>query len=278
MAYATNSNNQYQGTIVAAPIRPSGPDALFATVFSNEMRGGHHNYETLAERQSLISSRRDWGMLVTVYNDPTPSNNKTYQLKYGWSNTTITDNNNWVVYTPGSSTLTTTEWVDSVKSVVSFPTTYADGDRYLVLFGSGLFSGKDNQIATYDITLNSGLGGWTFFTPSNGTTVKVDDQSNLLFKYEGTYPTGIWVKEYMNQVRYINPTSVDGLSYTFNSSVQDAIDYYVNSVYYANFGMTNSGPVQLSIDSLASMEVKKVSNGSLVSLDSGDITPGIEYQ
>ena len=270
--------SQNIGTLVTAAIRPNDSLDLIASAWSNEIKGGHHNYETLAERDSLILARREWGMLVTVYDDPTSTNNKTYQLKYNWSNTTITDNNNWVIYTPGSDTLTTTEWVDSVISVVDTPTTSNNGDRYLVSNGAGTFAGEDDKIATYDSSLNSGAGGWFFTTPINGTTVKVDDQSNVLFKYGGSYSTGIWVKEYLNQVRYINPTSINGLSYSYTSTEQDAIDSYSYSVYYASFGMTNSGVVQLSIDSLSQIEVKKFSNGSLISLSAGDITPGIEYQ
>jgi hypothetical protein len=271
--------SQNIGTLVTAAIRPNDSLDLIASAWSNEIKGGHHNYETLAERDSLILARREWGMLVTVYDDPiSSSNNKTYQLKYNWSNTTITDNNNWVIYNPGSDTPTTTEWVDSVKSVVTSPTSSNNGDRYLISIGAGAFAGNDYKIATYDVALSSGSGGWVFTTPIDGTTVKVDDQSNVLFKYEGSYSAGIWVKEYLNQVRYINPTSINGLSYSYTSTEQDAIDSYSYSVYYASFGMTNSGAVQLSIDSLSQIEVKKVSNGSLISLSAGDITPGIEYQ
>jgi hypothetical protein len=285
MSYATNSNGGYSGTIVASPIRPSGPSQSIATVYSNEIKGGHHNYETLNERDTLIENRRDWGMLVSVYNDGTSSNNQTYQLKYGWSNTIITDNNNWVSYTTsGSSNQSTNqEWIDSVISIEITPPTYNNGDRYLVgTGGTGLYNTHDGEIATYDVSINGGLGGWVFTTPTNGTTLRVDSENNTIYKFEGVWnnplTTGSWVKEYLNQIRYILPSSVDGLFYTYSSSSQDRVDSYSYSIYYAKFGMTNSGTVSLSIDGLSTIEVRKVTNNVLVSMSSGDIVPSVEYQ
>jgi hypothetical protein len=80
MAYVTNSNGKYSGTLVASPIRPSDPFQNIATVFSNEIKGTLHTYSDITERNSLIEQRRDWGMLAYVI-----SVNKTYQLVYGFS-------------------------------------------------------------------------------------------------------------------------------------------------------------------------------------------------
>ena len=68
------------GTLVGAAIRPINTADLISTAYANEIKGGIHGYATLAERDSIIIQRRQWGMLVVVYDDPTPSNNKTYQL------------------------------------------------------------------------------------------------------------------------------------------------------------------------------------------------------
>lgn len=275
MAYATNSSGGYSGTIVASPIRPSNPSQIIATVFSNEAKGGHHSYETLSERNSIIENRREWGMLCTVYNDG--SNNKTYILKYNYSSTTITDNANWILYNPGGVDNINIEWVDSIKKIASFPSSYVDGERWLVENGTGTyFTGHDNEIAEWDSTMSGGLGGFIYTTPLNGMTVRDDSNSNILLKYNGS----IWEREYLNQVRYISAASVNGLSYSGTSSLssQSKISSYNSGVYYINFNSVNSGTVSINIDTIGDIEIKKVINNNLYSLESGDIVTDIKYQ
>lgn len=89
---------QNTGTLISAKIKPNDTLDPIASFDSTDGNGGHHSYATLAERNSLITPRRNWGMLVTIYNDATSSNNNTYQLRYGFSSTTISDNNNWVIF------------------------------------------------------------------------------------------------------------------------------------------------------------------------------------
>lgn len=279
MAYATNSNNQYQGTIIAAPIRPAGPDAQFATVFSNEVKGTHHSYETIAERNinTLAAvAKREWGMLATVYNDTTSSNNKTYQLKYGQSSTNLSDNNNWVVYSPGG--LDSSEWLDSVQELSYQPSVLTqDGRRFLVdTPGSGVwFSGQDGKIATWNLSGSF----FDFAIPTDGQTVRVDNIKNIIYKFQGIYGSGgKWVKEIVNQVRYLSLNGSNGLTYSVNSTFQNEIDTYSFSVYYCDFNIANTGTLSISIDSLPDIEVKKLENNAFYSLSSGDIQPNIKYQ
>lgn len=82
------------GTLITAPIRPNDSDDNIPVAFSNEVEGGSHSYATLAEAQLIPSSRRRWGMKITVYNDPISSNNGTYKLLYNRINTNILDNEN----------------------------------------------------------------------------------------------------------------------------------------------------------------------------------------
>jgi hypothetical protein len=63
--------SQNIGTLITAPIRPNDSLDPIAVAFGNEIKGGHHAYATLDERNSIIDARRDWGMLVTIYNDGT---------------------------------------------------------------------------------------------------------------------------------------------------------------------------------------------------------------
>ncbi len=76
---------------------------VFATHLSILGKGGHREVATIAERNAITVERREFGMTVTVNADPTPANNKTYQLCntiLGGANNTITDNSNWTTYNP----------------------------------------------------------------------------------------------------------------------------------------------------------------------------------
>ena len=89
--------SQNIGTLITSAIRPNDTLDPIASAYANEIKGGLHGYATLAERDNLIVERREWGMLVVVYADNiSNSNNKTYQLKYGYSNADILNNSNWL--------------------------------------------------------------------------------------------------------------------------------------------------------------------------------------
>ena len=145
--------SQNKGTLITSPIRPNDSLDQIATAFGNEVKGGHHVYATKSEMDDIIFERRDWGMLVTIYNDGV--NNNTYQLKYGYDDVDITNNLNWVIYTPGNSSINS-EWVDSIIDIlVTPPVTPSDSDRYLVsASASGVWVGQDNKIAQYDELLD----------------------------------------------------------------------------------------------------------------------------
>lgn len=278
MSYPT----PYLGTIISSPIRPAGPSESIATAFNNEIRGGHHGYATVAERDAVITERREWGMLVTVYNDASPDNNKTYQLTYNHNDTDLSNNNNWTTYNPLGRRVPT-EWVDSVLDVRTFePVSSVDGDRYLVspnsdyVSASSFFAGRDTMIAQYDSTVAAPY--WTFLTPTNGMTLRSDSNKNIIYKYVGSYSTGTWFVEYLNQVRYLTATSSGGYTYSSASGTVTGIDAYSYSVYYVTFGMTNSGSVTLSIDSNPYLTVQKLTGGSLTNLSASDLVPGKVYQ
>lgn len=55
----------------------------------------HVERRTIALRNAYPVGLRQWGMLVTVFADPSPANNVTYELKRGLSSTSKSDNNNW---------------------------------------------------------------------------------------------------------------------------------------------------------------------------------------
>ena len=269
--------SQNIGTLITSPIRPNDSLDLIASAFANEVKGGHHVYATLVERDSIYESRRDWNMLCTVYNDG--HNNKTYQLQYGHYSTTITDNNNWVIFNPlGTQSQVLSKWEDSVIDIITIdPISATAGDRYLISSTGvgGSFVGQSDKVAVYDPTTTYPY--WIFYNPSYGMSLRVNSQKNVIYNYIGTYSSGKWYKEYLNQVRYVSATSNDGLNYYYTSITNTPIDALSYSVYYTNFSMTNSGTSSLTIDG-SQIYIKKLSGNSLLQMSAGDLVPGVEYQ
>lgn len=267
------------GTLVGAAIRPINTADLISTAYANEIKGGIHGYATITERDSIIIQRREWGMLVVVYNDPIPSNNKTYQLKYNNVDTDLMNLLNWVEYTGASST-NISEWQNSVKSILSIvPTSPNHGDRYLVgidqyssVIGSPWAGNPGGFISEY----NSTTTNWTNTYPTDGMTVRVDDQDNSLYKYEGTYSTGIWNKEKLTQV-YSTSFTGDGVNYTTTTTPQ-FISYESDTIFLSKFNVTNTSTiVKVNINGLGLLDVKKPSINGLVDLYPGEIQPDNIY-
>jgi hypothetical protein len=276
MAYATNSLGNYSGTIVVSPIRPINPSSSIASFFSNEAKGFHHTYETVAERNTIPLNRRDWGMLVTIWNDVVPTNNKTYILSYGWLSTDLSDNSNWIEFvTTGANFVPVGgEWINSVQSISATPSVFIDGWRYLVDNGAtGSFFGQDGKIAQWV----SASSTFSFVEPTEGTTLRVDSQPNVLYKYDGNYSSGSWVKEFFNEIRYLNAISTNGLTYSA-TSVQTPITSLSQSIYYVTFNMTSSGTVSLDIDGLGYVNLKKLENNTTNFLTTDEILPNFQYQ
>ena len=268
------------GTLVGAAIRPIDSADLISTAYENEIRGGHHGYATLAERNAIIIQRRGWGMLCTVYNDG--SNNGTYQLKYGYSSTTITDNSNWILFSGGSGAAGSAYWLDPVKSILDTePSSPLNGDRYIAgLDSSASLSGSNwsGYVGGYVVTWNSTLSDWDKTSPKNGYTLRVNGEDDSLYRYEGTYSTGKWVKEYVNQVLSLTASTSDGYTYT-STSLPNLFSYNNNQVYLTVFSATNSGTssVTLNINSLGAKTIKKQTSNGLDDLLVAELNPSIVY-
>jgi hypothetical protein len=87
----------------------TGAADTFATHLDWLGKGGHRTVANIAERNAITTDRRSFGMLVSVNADPTPANNKTYQLcnvAMGGTNdllTPLVDSNlNWREFATGS--------------------------------------------------------------------------------------------------------------------------------------------------------------------------------
>jgi hypothetical protein len=277
------SNHQNVGTLVSAAIRPNSPNDPIASAFANEIKGGHHGYDTINKRDQLIVERREWGMLVTIYND-IPSNNKTYQLKYNHFNTDISNNQNWTEF--GGSNNNTNEWTDSVLSVMTIqPNNPQVGQRYLVgINNTSTIIGHDNNGTTNNWSLNipgfiaewSSLSRWVYTFPTNGLSVRIDNEDNSIYRYEGDYSSGTWVKEMLNQVVFLNASSTNGSVYTSTSG--SLISYNKETVYLVSFSSSNTGNISfLNINNYGNITIKKLYNGLLIDILPNDLTIGIVY-
>lgn len=256
------------GTLVSSAIRPNNSADPISSAYSNEILGGHHTYATLAERNSIIIERRQWGMIVSVYADPNPINNKTYQLKHIIGGL-LSDNANWVDYI-ANSTKTTTEWANSVNSVLlAQPASPANGDRYLVgtssssTISGGWATNAPGFIAEFNTT-------WAYTYPTNGYSVRVDNESNILYKYNGIYPTGFWSHDKLTQI-YSLDLSGDGNSYTGTTS-NTLTSYSSDMMLLCKFNISNAtASLTVNVDGIGSLPVKKPSNTGLIDLYTNEI-------
>jgi hypothetical protein len=259
-----------------------------ASAFSFEINGGHHQVATLVARDAIIVQRRQWGMLCTVYNDSTATNNATYQLKYGYNSTNTMDNANWVVFSGGVSGGGSSNWVDPVISItMSTPGVSVDGDRYLVGLNSattlsGSFASLTNTgyvgnlVGGYIAEYKSSISNWVTTLPTNGMTLRVNNDDNSFYRYEGTYSTGQWYKERVNQVRSFSASSVDGITYNITSG--DFFTYSTEVVYLVQFGTANSGSTaSLNINGLGIKSLKKQSLSGLIDFTPNDINSNSIY-
>ena len=173
-----------QGTLISSPIRPLSPGMTIATALSNEVLGGLHSVQTLSDRDLITTDRRQFGMLVYIIND-----DDFYQLKQ-ISSPDISDNLNWDLINI-SGVASTTEWLDSVISISGTPPGSPTlGERYLVSSGSGLWSGLDDYIVEWDGS------NWNPTIPTEGTTIRVDDDTDAIFSFiQGVWTRYEFVKE-----------------------------------------------------------------------------------
>lgn len=126
-------------------------------------------------------------------------------------------------------------------------------------------------IAEYKVSLSS----WETTLPTNGMTIRVNNDDNAFYRYEGTYSTGQWYKERVNQVRSLSATSTNKIDYTITTG--DFFTYSTEAVYLVQFATANSGgTASININSLGSKSMKKQTSTGIVDLDANDLnTTGI---
>ncbi|NDE81982.1 MAG: DUF2793 domain-containing protein, partial [Actinobacteria bacterium] len=149
------------GTLISAAIRPNDSLDLIASALAREIQGGLHSVENLTQRNQIYTVRREWGMLVSVYNDG--ANTGYYTLTKNLSSDDLADNANWQKLEIGGSKF----WLDPAIKFVYDPsniTSPSIGDRFIVGTPStGIFASHSGEIAIFNDP------GYTFETPNNGS-------------------------------------------------------------------------------------------------------------
>jgi len=263
------------GTLISAAIRPVDSDDPIASAYAKEIKGGLHTTDNVSDRNAIIFERREWGMMCYSVAD-----NKTYQLTYNYTSTSIMDNNNWVEFS-GSGGGSGSEWIDSVLTIQnSPPVSPSNGDRYMV--GSSPSGGWIALQSGLIVQWNSVLSQWVSTTPTDGMSLVVDNEDGAIYRYEtygGLYPfpLGDWKKERIGQIRDVSFSSVNGASYsatsnpTFNSYVNDMI-------FLSTFNTTNTGgTVSLNINGMGQVQLKKPTSNGLTNFNPLDIEVGLVY-
>ena len=264
--------SQNTGTLITASIRPNDSLDPIASAFSSEIKGGVHSKDDISDRDNIIEERRDWGMLCYV-----KSEDKTYQLIFDEVDEVITNNNNWVEFSSGESS-ESSQWLDSVKSIITSPvSTPQTGSRYLGGLGDG-----DSLSGIWDskspgIVFEWNSSEWLETEPNNGDSIRINDQKNAVYRYDGVYPDGVWIKENLNQVIEVNTTSQDGISYQSTTETEYS-EYVKNTILLTSFDIDNTSVQStININGLGDIIIKKASDDGLVNIVPNDIKSGVIY-
>jgi len=259
------------GTLVTSAIRPNGTELPIASAFAVEIKGGLHSYVTLAARNSIIYERREWGMLVNVYNDTT--NNGTYQLVYAKADTNIMNNSNWARFSSGSGSSGggSAFWLDPVIEIRNAQPTPVDGARYIIgsaPTGAQWASISPNTIVQYELA----SGTWQQTTALSDMSVRINSDGNAIYRFNGVS----WIKEKIRQVFSLSATSSNAISYTGTSSLISSYD--TDSLYVVQFATANAGTnVTINLNSLGSRPVYQQTNYGTASFTGKDISPSVQY-
>lgn len=262
---------QNSGTLVIGTVRPNDTDLKISTAFAVEVKGGLHSYATLAERNNIIVQRREWGMLVNVYNDTT--NNGTYQLVYSKVDTDIMNNSNWARFSSGSGSSGggSAFWLDPVIDIRNAQPVPVDGARYIIgsaPTGAQWASIAPNTVVQYELA----SGTWLKTTALSDMSVRISSDGNAIYRFDGVS----WVKEKIRQVFSLSATSSNAVSYTGTSSLISSYD--TDSLYVVQFATANSGTnVTINLNGLGSRPVYQQTNYGTASFTGKDISPSVQY-
>lgn len=157
MGYPTN-------VVVTGPISVSGIADTYPTHWAELGKGGLAAVSTFASLSTIPTDRREFGMFRAVIADPTPANNGVYMLAniaLGGSSDTITDNSNWIPFTSGGgsgSTSFTLETFTATASQTTFTCTGGTIDQISFVMVNGHFQNATHYSRSgNDIVFSPGL-------------------------------------------------------------------------------------------------------------------------
>ena len=167
------------GTLISSPIRPLSTSMTIPVAYADEIKGGFHSVDDVSDRDLIYSNRREFGMLVYVRNTT-----EFYQLQQV-SSSNEGDNLNWVLVNVGGSSSST--WINPAITRTSIDPsllTPSNGDRYLIVSGTGLWFGYDDYVVEWN-------GSWQYTAPVEALTLRINDEYDCVYSYIG----GVWVKQ-----------------------------------------------------------------------------------
>lgn len=140
---------------------------------------------------------------------------------------------------------TAAEWFPSaIDILLTPPGTPNTGDRYLINgTGTGAWAGQDNDVAEWD------GAAWVFYTPTTGTYISVDDETDGLYYFGGSSWTkkfyeattaSLGVEKVGNDIR-LDILANAGLKLTGNEVGVEPTDF-------AGTGLIDDGSDNLAID------------------------------
>jgi hypothetical protein len=272
-----------KGTLITAPIRPNDSLDLIASALANEIAGGLHSVATITDRNFIYQVRREWGMIVSVYNDG--ANTGYYTLKRGWVSEDISDNGNWVKLDLGDGS---NYWFDPVEKWVLSPSDIispSTGDRFLIGTPStGIFATQSGKIATWDGTT------YNFQEPYKGSVV-LDLNTESLYFYNNSWPLGSW-----NQLSgstssgggmdivFQDTSTINFVTYSLGSQVYVSANIFTNSITPSllntlTYSSATMGKV-LSVDEGGNFEWIQQSSGgftlSIIDYNTGETFSGVQ--
>jgi hypothetical protein len=259
------------GTLISAAIRPNDSNDLIASAWATEIKGGLHVADNVADRNSIIVQRREWGMMCYVKDV-----DLTYQLKYNYNSTTLTDNLNWTEFS-GSGGSGSGEWLDSVIAIQNIEPIGNLGDRYIL--GNSPTGTNWQYLNAGDVVEWTGISWTVAPNPiTDGTSVRVDNEDNAIYRYQGIYSSGTWEKDKENQIRYLDASTTNAGS-SYSSTSNPSFDGYDReSIFIVKFDGVNAyGTASLDINGLGYVEIKRAKGNSLSTLDPYDITTNYHY-
>lgn len=136
----------------------------------------HVERKTIALRNTYPVGLRQWGMLITVFDDPVAANNKTYELSKGFSSTSKSDNSNWKEFTASTGGSTEPSFQEFVANGVLQTFQVTDPD-FGVLLGIDI-AGNWQRLGT-NYTWNNTTKTADFLAPVPASIITIHYFKNL---------------------------------------------------------------------------------------------------